>query len=189
MNGDPIAVVNSTNCRAAAEAFVAWVITDGQQMVFDPSINRLPANPNAFNTTAGQKRPDLKAIYLQMENLHAMNFNDSLASSYEQAVIYYFVALTQAQSDLQAAWRAILNAYYSGKINATTAMRLAEELGSPLTFTVNGTTYTFTLQYAQSINSRIAKDAAFRDEMIAIWRSAAQAKYKQIENEVAQLTS
>ncbi|MGC8582939.1 MAG: ABC transporter substrate-binding protein [Thermoproteus sp.] len=190
VNGDPIAVVVGTKCRQAAEAFVAWVITDGQRMVFDKSINRLPSNPNAFNTPEGQSRPDLKAVYQQLQGIRAMNFNDSLAMSYEQAIIYYFVAtIVQEQGDLQNAWKAILQAYYSGKINATTAQRLAAELGSPIQFTVNGTTYTFTQQYAQSINSRIAKDAAFRDQMIAIWRDAARKKYLAIIDEVKSLTS
>jgi ABC-type Fe3+ transport system, periplasmic component len=190
VNGDPIAVVNATKCRQAAEAFVAWVITDGQRMVFDKSINRLPSNPNAFNTPEGQGRPDLKAVYQQLQGLHAMAFNDSLAMSYEQAIIYYFVAtIVQEQGDLQNAWKALLQAYYSGKINATTAQRLAAELGAPLQFKVNNNnTYVFTQEYAQSINSRIAKDAAFRDQMIAIWRDAARNKYLAILNEINSLS-
>jgi ABC-type Fe3+ transport system, periplasmic component len=189
VNGDPIAVVNATKCRQAAEAFVAWVITDGQRMVFDKSINRLPSNPNAFNTPEGQGRPDLKAVYQQLQGLHAMAFNDSLAMSYEQAIIYYFVAtIVQEQGDLQNAWKALLQAYYSGKINATTAQRLAAELGAPLQFKVNNNTYVFTQEYAQSINSRIAKDAAFRDQMIAIWRDAARDKYLAVLNEINSLS-
>lgn len=186
VNGDPIAVVNSTRCRQAAEAFVAWVITDGQRMVFDPSINRLPANPNAFNTPEGQRRPDLKAVYQQLLNMKAINFNDSLAMSYEQSITYYFVAtIVQEQGDLQNAWKAILQAYYSGKIDKATAERLAAQLGAPLKFTVNGTTLEFTQQYAQSINDRIKNDPAFRDQMIAIWRDAARQKYLQILKQVS----
>ncbi|MFP3193153.1 MAG: hypothetical protein RXR02_08580 [Thermoproteus sp.] len=92
--------------------------------------------------------------------------------------------IVQEQGDLQNAWKALLQAYYSGKINATTAQRLAAELGAPLQFKVNGTTYVFTQEYAQSINSRIAKDAAFRDQMIAIWRDAARDKYLAVLNEI-----
>ena len=62
VNGDPIAVVRGTKCREAAEAFVAWVITEGQRVVFDHRINRMPVNPNAFNTPEGRQRPDLKTV-------------------------------------------------------------------------------------------------------------------------------
>jgi hypothetical protein len=53
---------------------------------------------------------------------------------------------------------------------------------------VNGTTYVFTQEYARSINSRIAKDAAFRDQMIAIWRDAARDKYLAVLNEINSLS-
>lgn len=187
VNGDPIAVVNSTLCRQAAEAFVAWVITDGQRMVFDPNINRLPSNPNAFNTSEGQKRPDLYAVYQQLQNMKAINFDDRLAMSYEQAAIYYFVAtIVQAGSELQAAWAKLLSAYYGGKIDQATALRLARQLGSPINFTdpISGKTVAFTQEYAQSINDRIAKDAAFRDQMIAVWRDAAIRKYRAVASQI-----
>jgi ABC-type Fe3+ transport system, periplasmic component len=186
VNGDPIAVVRGTKCREAAEAFVAWVITEGQRIVFDPKINRMPVNPNAFNMPEGQKRPDLKAVYDYMLNLKTIEFNDTLALMVENVVMYYFEAAVTDNADvLQRVWMKLVKAYLDGKIDRATAEALAKRLGEPVTFTdpETGQSVKLTLEYAMKINDKLA-DSAFRDRMRAAWREAARKKYQAVEAEI-----
>lgn len=182
VNGDPIAVVKGTKCREAAEAFVAWVITEGQVIVFDPKINRMPVNPNAFSTPEGSKRPDLKQIYDYMLNLRTINFNDTLALSVENVVMYYFdAAVTDNIDILQQTWSKLVKAYLDGRIDRQTAEALARELASPVTFTDpdTGQQVKLTLEYAMRINDKLA-DATYRDKIYAAWREAARKQYQAV---------
>ncbi|MEM2216872.1 MAG: ABC transporter substrate-binding protein, partial [Thermofilaceae archaeon] len=63
VNGDPIALVIGSENPEAAQAFIAWVLTEGQKIWLDPEINRLPANPRVFETPEGSSRVDLKEAY------------------------------------------------------------------------------------------------------------------------------
>ncbi|ABO07685.1 ABC transporter substrate-binding protein [Pyrobaculum calidifontis] len=186
VNGDPIAVVKGTKCREAAEAFVAWVITGGQVIVFDPKINRMPVNPNAFNTPEGQRRPDLKQVYDYLLTLKTINFNDTLAISVENVVMYYFDAAVKDNQDvLQQAWWKLVNAYYSGKIDKATAEALARELTSPVTFTDpdTGQTVKLTLDYAMKINDKLG-NPTYRDKIYSAWRDAARKQYQAVMQKI-----
>ena len=186
VNGDPIAVTKGTKCRDAAEAFVAWVITEGQRVVFDPKINRMPVNPNAFNTPEGRQRPDLKTVYDYMLTLRTIDFNDTLALSVENVVMYYFQAAITDNSDvLQQVWMRLVKAYLDGKLDRATAEALARRLGEPVTFTDpdTGQPVKLTLEYAVKINDRLA-DAAFRDKIQAAWRDAARRKYQEVAGKI-----
>jgi len=186
VNGDPIAVVKGTKCREAAEAFVAWVITEGQVIVFNPDINRMPVNPNAFNTPEGQRRPDLKQAYDYLLTLKTIEFNDTLALSVEYVVMYYFDAAVKDNQDvLQQAWWKLVNAYYGGKIDRATAEALARELTSPVTFTDpdTGQAVKLTLDYAMKINDKL-KDPTYRDKIYAAWREAARRQYQAVMQKI-----
>jgi ABC-type Fe3+ transport system substrate-binding protein len=189
VNGDPIAVVKNTKCRDAAEAFVAWAITEGERIVFDPKINRMPANPNAFNTPEGRQRPDLKTIYDYMLTLKTINFNDTLAVAMDNVVMYYFQAAITDNSDvLQQTWNKLLKAYFDGKIDKATAEALAKRLGEPVTFTdpETGQPVKLTLEYAMKINDKLSdeKYTAFRDRIQAVWREAARKKYLEVAGQI-----
>jgi ABC-type Fe3+ transport system substrate-binding protein len=186
VNGDPIAVVKNTKCRDAAEAFVAWVITEGQRIVFDPKINRMPVNPNAFNTPEGRQRLDLKTVYDYMLTLKTIDFNDTLALAVENVVMYYFQAAITDNSDiLQQVWTKLVKAYLDGKIDRAAAEALARQLGEPVTFTDpdTGQPVKLTLEYAVKINDKLS-DAAFRDKMQAAWRDAARRKYRELAGKI-----
>jgi ABC-type Fe3+ transport system substrate-binding protein len=186
VNGDPIAVVKNTKCRDAAEAFVAWVITEGQRVVFDPKINRMPVNPNAFDTPEGRQRPDLKTVYDYMLTLKTIDFNDTLALAVENVVMYYFQAAITDNSDvLQQTWSKLLRAYFDGRIDKATAEALAKRLGEPVTFTdpETGQSVKLTLEYAMKINDKL-NDAAFRDRIQAAWREAARKKYLEVAGQI-----
>ena len=187
VNGDPIAVVRNTKCRDAAEAFVAWAITEGERIVFDPKINRMPANPNAFNTPEGRQRSDLKTIYDYMLTLKTIDFNDTLAVAMDNVVMYYFQAAIYDNADvLQQTWSKLLRAYFDGKIDKATAEALAKRLGEPVTFTdpETGQPVKLTPEYAMKINDKLRRDAAFRDRIQAVWREAARKKYLEVAGQI-----
>ncbi len=187
VNGDPIALVKNSKHPEAAQAFIAWVLTEGQKIWLDPEINRLPANPNVFNTTEGQKRKDLYEAYIKATQSKGMPFNDSLALSYEFAMQQYFRAtIVEVDDYLKAAWKAILNKYFNGELSDDQLKQYMEKLGAPLTFKdpETGKTVKFTEDYAIKINQRLISDPSFRSAMIDAWRKAAIERYNSIVNEL-----
>ncbi len=181
INADPIAIIKGTKHPVAAAAFVAWVLSEygGQQIWLDPDINRLPINPLVFNTTAGHNRPDLYQAFEKAINSKGINFNDTLALETERAMQFYFKAtLVNAHDDLQSTWAAILNAYYSGKINDKQLKELENMLTAPIQFKdpLTGKNTTFTLQYAIKINKKLT-DQRIYQALMQEWESAARHRY------------
>ncbi|UXD21654.1 ABC transporter substrate-binding protein [Ignicoccus pacificus DSM 13166] len=181
VNGDPIAVTVSTKHPEAAEAFVAWALTDGQTIWLDPNINRLPSNPNVFNTPIGKERKDLYEAFQQILHAKSMKFNDTLALMYEDAMRLYFKATIVDLHDLlQQAWTTLLSAYYlDHKIDKATFEKLKDQLTSLPTFKdpITGKYTKFTVKYAIKADKVILKDPAMMDKLMNAWREAARAKY------------
>lgn len=181
VNGDPIAITVSTKNPKAAEAFLAWVLTDGQAIWLSPDINRLPANPNVFNTPLGKSRQDLYQAYQMITKSKSMNFNDTLALQYEDAMRMYFKAtLVDLHDLLQRAWTELLNAYYvEHRISQAEFQRLKDELTSFPTFKdpLTGKTETFTIDYAIKVNSYLMNHPEDMDKFMNAWREGARVKY------------
>jgi len=191
VNGDPIALVKTTEHSEAAQAFIAWVLSvDGQALWLNENINRMPVRGDVFTKTdAGKNRQDLYAIFNETIHNIGIPFNDSRVLSYEEAMRYYFEAIiTNAHENLVNAWKAIVDAYLSGKIDNATYNQLVQELTAPISWTEDGTTYTFTIEYAQSINNRVKTDTAFTQQMQSIWTQAAIQQYDAVLDHVNQLT-
>ncbi len=184
VNGDPIAVTVSTKHPLAAEAFVAWALTDGQAIWLDPTINRLPANPHIFDTPIGKKRPDLYQAFKQILHAKSMRFNDTLALLYEDAMRLYFKATIVDLHDLlQQAWMKLLNAYYvEHRISKTQFENLKAELTSLPKFKdpITGKVTTFTIKYAIKASNEILKNPSLMDVLMNAWRNAARAKYMNV---------
>ena len=186
VNGDPIAVTISTKYPEAAEAFVAWVLTEGQKVWLDPSINRLPVNPKVFETPEGKKRQDLHEAYLRTVKAKAMQFNDTLALMYEDAMRLYFKAtIVDINNVLKNAWVALLKAYYVEKrIDEKTFEELKDKLTSLPTFVdpVTGEQTKFTIQYAVKVNQVLLKQPGVADKLMDAWREAARKQYLEVLN-------
>ncbi|MEZ0394691.1 MAG: ABC transporter substrate-binding protein [Desulfurococcaceae archaeon] len=185
VNYDPIAIVKGTKNPVQAAAFVAWVLSEwgGQQVWLDPNINRLPANPLVFDTPAGKKRPDLLRAYEAASSAGAIQFNETLSGMWVNSVIYYFKAtLVNAHTELQNVWAALVNAYFSGKIDNATFDYLVRELTGPFNFTdpLTGSTTTFTFDYALKVNGWLANSSSVHQALMNAWQQGAIQKYRKV---------
>ncbi len=195
VNADPIAMVSTSDNPEAAQAFIAWILSpDGQKIWLDPNINRLPMNPEVFNTPEGQTRQDLKEIYDQTQEALIIEFSDSLALTYETSMMYFYHAtIVRPQDTLVDVWTELTIALEEGEISRQEFMNIADDLGNPLEFEFtdpeSGETETFTQEYAQSINNRMRDDATYKQQMIDTWSEAAEARYDAAMEELEQLIS
>ncbi len=203
VNGDPIAITASTKNLEAAEAFLAWVLTEGQAVWLHPDINRLPANPRIFDMpvkrlaeiagvdvdTMKAQVELLKKKYEQIKTAKTIHFNDTLALLTETVMQYYFVAtLVELHDLLQEAWTKLLTAYYIDKtIDKTTFEQLKSKLTEVVTYKdpVTGQEVKFTLKDALRVNKVIKEalskgDTTLIDKYKNAWRAAARAKYEEV---------
>jgi len=187
VNGDPIALVNGSKYPEAAQAFIAWVLTEGQKIWLDPAINRLPANPNVFDTPEGAKRSDLKRAYEETMSTPSIEFNDTLALMYEPVMQWYFrAALIEVNDYLKAVWKELLSKYLSGAVSREQLEAYIANLTAPLQFTdpATGKQAILTMDYAISISEKFQNDASYRDSLIAAWKRAAVERYTKLLNEL-----
>jgi len=182
VNGDPIALLTTSKHREAAQAFIAWILSpEGQTVWMHPNINRMPINPKVFETEEGRKRPDLRRAYEATLKASTINFSDSLALSYEEAMRWFFFAtITQAHKKLQEAWREAALAYLKGKLTKDQLMKLIDELGNPTRIKfkdpVTGKYMVFSQEAAQKINKEMF-DADYRNNLVSQWTKEAIDRY------------
>ncbi|ADV64809.1 ABC transporter substrate-binding protein [Desulfurococcus mucosus] len=182
VNSDPIALVKTTKHLVHAVAFMAWVLNEygGQQIWLLQDINRLPVNPKVFETQAGQSRQDLKQALQDAMYSQSIPFNETLSASWVNAVIYYFKAtLVNPHDDLKATWARIAQAYLDGKISREWFTYLTKYISKPLSFKdpVTGSTVSFTVDYAISINQKMMSDASVYQALMSQWESLARERY------------
>lgn len=182
INGDPIALLKTSKHKEAAQAFIRWVISvDGQKIWLDERVNRLPVREDVFQTPEGKARPDLYQSYKDALNNIGIPFNDTLALKIEFSMRYYFDAvLADVHDELVQAWKAIVDAYLSGRITQEEFEHWAFELGKPLTWTENGEQKTFTLEFAMQINDELYSSPEAVAHYQQIWREAARERYRSI---------
>lgn len=187
INGDPIALLKYSKHPDAAQAFIYWVLTEGQKIWLDKDVNRLPVNPSVFDTPEGQQRPDLQTAYYMALTTQGIQFDDERALKTVNAMQLYFKAtLVDAHDELHAAWMALVNAHQSGKIDDQTFENLKNELTDFIQFKDpdTGNMVTFTEEYAMQINERLMKDPSFKDTLMSEWTQAAKEKYNRVLQEV-----
>jgi len=170
VNGDPIALTVNSTYPVEAEAFVKYVLSkEGQSQWLRTTLNRLPVRGDAFDTTLGQQRPDLYAVYNETKEQTGIEFNDTLSLSSMHSVIYYFEAtITNAHAELVDAWKRVIELY---DVNPTAFEVLSQELGRPL----------ITQEEAIAINEQMGSDTAFRAQKQSEWLSQAVDKYTKVK--------
>jgi len=188
VNGDPIALLKTSRNPEAAQAFIAWVLTEGQWKVwFKPDINRLPVNPRAFETPEGRERQDLYQAFLEINRTEGIPFDDNLALSYEKAVIYYFKAvLVELNSNLKQVWTTLVSKYLNGQLTQEQFEYYVGLLSKPLTYVdpKTGETVTFTQEDAIRVTSIIGSEPQLIDLYMLAWRQRATERYQQILSEL-----
>jgi len=208
INGDPIALLKYSKHPEAAQAFIYWVLTEGQAVWMSPDINRLPIWGGIFNETitptyakvlfngdfAGktyaQARPALLKAYKIALTSKGIPFNDNEALKTVNSLQYYFKAtLIDVNGPLHQTWMAIVNAYNKNKITKEQFEKLRDELTAPIQFKdpETGKTVTFTEQYAAKINDKIATDPGFQSQIMQEWRNAAQSKYNKVMEDLKKM--
>jgi ABC-type Fe3+ transport system substrate-binding protein len=180
LNGDPISLTNGAVNVDASKAFIAWILSEeGQKIWLDPNINRMPVNPDVFNTPEGQARSDLEAMYnITMTNF-GIDFNETLASIVELPMQYYFKAiLVDANIELKQAWSAVVALENT---NSTRYEQLRKELTDPIVFKDPDTNLDtiFTVEYAASIATKLA-GPEYLNNIMEIWRQAAVKQYNDV---------
>ncbi|MFV2015203.1 MAG: ABC transporter substrate-binding protein, partial [Candidatus Heimdallarchaeota archaeon] len=91
VNADPIALSKNPVHPEAANAFIKYVLSpEGQAVLFDAEINRLPIRVDAFLEPAGIARPDLKSLYDQTINNQGIEFDEDLAASQYSTMRWLF---------------------------------------------------------------------------------------------------
>ena len=209
INGDPIALLKNAEHPEAAQAFIYWVLTEGQAIWMSPDINRLPINPEIFDMTVtklyadvvfkgehegktyGEARPALKKAYEDAITAQGIPFDDKRALETVSALQYYFKAtLVDPNQKLHDVWVAIVQAYKDGKITEEQFEKLKNELTAPIEFKdpETGETVTFTEEYAKKINKKIVDDRNFQDQLVQEWRQAAIDKYQRVLGELNSMT-
>ncbi len=185
VNGDPIALCATSEHPEAAQAFIRWVLTDGQKIWLDPKVNRLPISSKVFQTPEGRQRTDLYEKFNETINLQTIEFDESLAGQVYFSVAYYFDAvLCDRHDELVKVWKKLVDAYEAGKITEDQFEQFTHELGKPLSWEENGQQMTFTLEFAKQINERMKTDPAFASQMQAVWRDAALQRYEAIYEQI-----
>lgn len=188
VNGDPIALLKTAQNPEAAQAFIAWVLTEGQKIWLDKDINRLPSNPSVFNTPEGSQRPDLKESFDKIAEARSIDFNDTLALSYEFMMQQYFKAtLVDQHAKLQEAWALLVKSYLGGIITEEDFQRLRKMLTDPIEFTdpLTGQKVMWSVDVAVRLNSEFfAGNTGILDNLLKEWRDAAAEKYQRVIDEL-----
>ncbi|MEM0378184.1 MAG: ABC transporter substrate-binding protein [Thermosphaera sp.] len=183
VNADPIALLKDSRYPVHAAAFVAWVLSEygGQQIWLDNDINRLPINPNVFNTPAGQQRQDLYQALQNIQQAGGIIFNETLSAKWVDSVVNYFKAtLVNAHGDLTPVWGQIASAYLQGRISKEWFDYLVWYISKPLEFTdpLTNNTVTFTVDYAIAINPYMSQ-AAIQGTLRRMWEDLARQRYRE----------
>jgi hypothetical protein len=191
VNGDPIAMFNTTKHPEAAQAFILWALTDGQRILLDKKVNRLPVNPDVWNTPEGRQRQDLKDVYYKTLSLKPMQFNDTEVTQYEYSVARYFKAtLIDAHDRLVEVWKKLVDLKIRGVLTEDKFNNYIETLSAPLKFVdpLTNREVIFTKDYAKTISSKMKSDSSLEQQLMTLWTQKAVERYESILAELQKLS-
>ncbi len=192
VNPDPIALTKNggdSNKLKVANAFVNFVLSaEGQAVLLHNNIKRMPIRSDAFdnvpNTDDYSNAEHLRDLYNATIHNQGIAFNETLALSYLNSMIYYWEAtLNDAHNELRDVMKSAKNAYEGGKLSEKQLLKLAYALGSPVGDPP------FTEDYAQQINSQIGSDEGFRTQKRSEWKTKAKAKYQNLKSQLDSITT
>ncbi len=182
IGGDPISLLKTSKHKEEALAFITWVLSkEGQSLLLDKRVNRLPVRPDVFDTDIGKSRKDLREAYRKvMENVGIRFDEERARRTYFAVALYFDSVFCDPHDSLVKTWRLLTKAYLDGKLNKREFEEISRKLGGPLNWEQNGTTYIFTEEFAASINLKVRDDPNFSSKIASLWREAAEKRYREI---------
>ncbi len=190
VNADPIALLTTSQQPDLALGFIEWVLSpEGQKVWLDGNINRMPVNEAVFDTPEGKQRADLEEVFQKTKEALTIQFDSAEGASYYSSIrSYHRAVIVLPQIKLEQVWEDLTLALEEGSITQEQFDDLALRLGDPdeIEFTdpTTGETETFTMEYAQSINSLIEEDVEYKQEMVDAWTVAALDHYDELAAEL-----
>jgi len=184
VDGDPIAIPNTSSQKELAEGFLDFILSaEGQVLWLDDDLRRIPVMREAFDEPGAIGAEDLYAVFNQTASTVGIDFNDTLSLIMNRAFIKYFESVfPDSHSDLVNCWIAIYTAYNEGRINLAELDAFAAQMGAmisivdPLTSLIEE----FTLAYAISMNNDMIYDSTYASTVQARWTAAAKIQYQSV---------
>jgi len=173
VNGDPMVLAKNPAHPDAAQEFMKFAFSkEGQSLWLDPAINRLPIRADAFDTALGATRPDIKALYEKTLNNQGIQFNETLSSSIEEAMRYYWEAsITDVHDNLKATWGRIMNGWKQNAFSENRYNELIQAFGKPA----------ISMDEIAKIDPQIRTDPEFRTQKTAEWSAYANDKFAAVD--------
>jgi ABC-type Fe3+ transport system substrate-binding protein len=194
VNADPIALLTTSQQPDLALGFIEWVLSpEGQKVWLDGNINRMPVNEAVFDTPEGKQRADLEEVFQKTKEALTIQFDSAEGASYYSSIrSYHRAVIVLPQIKLEQVWEDLTLAREEGRITQEEFDDLALRLGDPdeIEFVdpTTGETETFTMEYAQSINSLIEEDVEYKQEMVDAWTVAALDHYDELAAELGSIS-
>ena len=192
VNADPIALLTTATDKELAQGFIEWVLSsEGQKTWLDGNINRMPVNEAVFDTPEGKTRADLEEVFGKTQEALTIQFDSVEGASYYSSIRnYHRATLVLPHLQLSELWGDLTWALENGDITQAQFDDIEARIGNPEEIPFidpeTGETTIFTLEYAQTINERMADDVEYKQEMVDAWSEAALAHYAEL---VAELNS
>lgn len=181
VNADPIAYAQNPAHPAAAKAFIQYVLSpEGQAVLFDPQINRLPVRADAFDVvdsgsgqTMKQIYPDLYDLYQRTISNKGIDFDEDLATAQYSTMRWYFeYSITDVHTKLRNTWSQMVSAYKNGGFPTSPEQRF-EQLAEAFGVTA------ISSQDAINLEPQI-NDAAFKLQKQGEWNDFASKKFDNV---------
>ncbi len=194
VNSDPIALLTTATDTELAQGFIEWVLSpEGQKTWLDGNINRMPVNEAVFDTPAGLGRSDLEEVFGKTQEALTIQFNSVEGASYYSAIrSYHRAVVVLPQIQLEGFWEELTWALEDGQITQAQFDDIAGKIGNPLEIPfvdpATGETELFTMEYAQSINERVASDVEYKQNIVDAWVAAVNSHYAELTAELESIS-
>ncbi len=184
VNGDPIAIPNTSTQKELAEGFLDFVLSaEGQALWLDDNLRRMPVMREAFDEPGLTGVEDLYSAFNQTTTTIGIDFDDELSLGMNRAFIKYFESVfTDSQSDLVNCWTAIIDAYDEGRIDLSEFNAYCDLMGAMISIVDPKTAVSeeFTIAYASAINHDMIYDSSYASTVQSRWTIAAKLQYQDV---------
>jgi len=153
----------------------------------------MPVNEAVFDTPEGLQRSDLEEVFGKTQEALTIQFDSVEGASYYSAIRSYHRALiVLPQIQLEKLWEDLTWALEDGQITQSQFDAIAIKIGNPLEIPfidpATSEIELFTMEYAQSINERIASDVEYKQNIVDAWVDAINNHYAELTSELESIS-